>query len=103
VESFVTKAFDCVNHDVLTVKLEHYGIQESTLNWFKYYLSNRRQRTKLITNKDQIYYCTWEIVKQGVPQGSELACYFLLYILKIYQCVSNMFLKLYCLQMIQVS
>ena len=30
----LTKAFDYVNHDVLTAKLEHYGIQESTLNWF---------------------------------------------------------------------
>ena len=67
-----TKAFDCVNHDVLTAKFEHYGIQESTLNWFKSYLSNRRQRTKLNINKDQIHYSTWEIVKQGVQQGSVL-------------------------------
>jgi len=53
-------------------KLEHCGIQESTLNWFKSYLSKRRQRTKLSINKDQTYYSTWEIVKQGVPQGSVL-------------------------------
>ena len=68
----LTKAFDCVDHDVLTAKREHYGIQESTLNWFKSYLPNRRQRTKLSINKDQMYYSTWEIVKQGVPQGSVL-------------------------------
>ena len=66
----LTKAFDCVNHDVLIEKLKHHGIQEWTLNWFKSYVSNRRQRTKLSINKDQIYYSTWEIVKQGVPQGS---------------------------------
>jgi len=77
----LTNAFDCVNHDVLTAKLEHYGIQESTLNWFKYYLSNRRQRTKLSINKDQIYYSTWEIVKQGVTQGSVLGLLlFIIYI-----------------------
>ena len=31
----LTKAFDCVNHDVLIAKFKYYGIQESTLNWFK--------------------------------------------------------------------
>ena len=66
----LTKAFDCVNHDVLIAKLKHYGIQESTLNWFKSYQSNMRDRTKLSTNEDQIYYSTWEAVKQGVSQGS---------------------------------
>jgi len=33
---------------------------------------NRRQRTKLSINEDKIYYTTWEILKQGVPQGSAL-------------------------------
>jgi hypothetical protein len=52
----LTKAFDCVNHDIVIKKLQYYGIQESTLNWFKSDLSNRRQRTKLSINNDQIYY-----------------------------------------------
>jgi hypothetical protein len=68
----LTKAFDCVNHDILIKKLQYYGIQESTLNWFKSCLSNRSQRTKLSINNDQIYYSNWEIVKQGVPEGSVL-------------------------------
>jgi len=68
----LTEVFDCVNHDVLTAELEHYGIQESTINRFKSYLPDWRQRTKLSINKDQMYYSTWEIVKQGVPQGSVL-------------------------------
>ena len=68
----LTKAFDCVNHDILIAKLEYYGIQEGTLNWFKSYLSNRKQRTKININEDQTHYSTWETVKQGVPQGSVL-------------------------------
>ena len=41
----------------------------------------RRQRTKLSVSKDQIYYSTWEIVKQGVPLSSVLGLLiFIIYI-----------------------
>jgi len=80
----LTKAFDPVNPDVLTTKLEHYGMQESTLNGFKSYLSNRRQRTKLTINKDQIYYPIWKIVKQEVPQVSVLGpLLFIIYVIDL--------------------
>ena len=37
------KAFDTVNHDILLLKLEHCRIRDNKLNWFKSYLSNRKQ------------------------------------------------------------
>ena len=36
------KAFDTVDRDILRKKLEHYGIQERQLAWFKSYLANRK-------------------------------------------------------------
>ena len=39
------KAFDTVLHKVILTKLEKIGIRGVELNWFRSYLSNRRQVT----------------------------------------------------------
>ena len=63
----IKKAFDTVKHKILLEKLEHYGIGGTVLKWFKSFLANRWQQTKignLISNHAAI--------KCGVPQGSIL-------------------------------
>ena len=40
---YLYKGFDTVNHDILLMKLQHYGIRGTTLDWLKSYLSDRKQ------------------------------------------------------------
>jgi len=61
----LTKAFYCVNNDILIEKLKYYGVNETGFEWIKSYLHNRRQRVDININSVQNYYSTWEIVKQG--------------------------------------
>lgn len=63
----LSKAFNCVNHDIMLKKLHHYGIRNTVLNWFKSYLFEREQYTQLQKNLSSV-----EFVPSGVPQGSVL-------------------------------
>ena len=63
----LSKAFDCLSHDLLIAKLHDYGIYFSSLNILQDYLSNRRQRTKV-----DFKFSSWKKIISGVPQGSIL-------------------------------
>ena len=42
----ISKAFDCVNHDILITKQQHYGIRGFVCDWFKLFLTNTVERHK---------------------------------------------------------
>lgn len=75
-----SKAFDRVNHNLLLVKLKKLGCSISVVNWFKQYLSNRKQR--VMSGDD--FVSDWNFVETGVPQGSVLGpLLFVLYLFDI--------------------
>ena len=63
----LSKAFDCLSHDLLIAKLHAYGLDIDSLNILQDYLSNRKQRTKVDS-----FYSSWEAIHSGVSQGSIL-------------------------------
>ena len=63
----LSKAFDCINHQLLIAKLNAYGVDTNSLYFLASYLEKRKQRTKLNGS-----YSNFDDIFSGVPQGSIL-------------------------------
>ena len=63
----LSKAFDCLPHDLLIAKLHAYGLDTKSLKLMLSYLTNRKQRVKISDT-----YSSWSKILFRVPQGSIL-------------------------------
>ena len=63
----LSKAYDCISHELLIAKLEFYDLDEISLKLILNYLSHRKQRTKIGSS-----FSSWFDIYIGVPQGSIL-------------------------------
>ena len=63
----LSKAFDCLEYELLIAKLNGYGFSLPALKLIHDYLSHRKQRTRVNNS-----YSEWLAVMFGVPQGSIL-------------------------------
>ena len=63
----LSKAFDCLPHDLIVAKLHAYGFSIESLKLINSYLIERKQRVKM---NDQ--FSSWLDIVVGVPQGSIL-------------------------------
>ena len=63
----LSKAFDCLPHDLLIAKLKAYGVGTNSLKLIFSYLSNRKHRVRIGSS-----FSDWLNIIFGVPQGSIL-------------------------------
>ena len=63
----LSKAFDCIKHDLLLAKLDAYGFSREALSLINSFLENRQQRVKINGS-----FSSFKQLNLGVPQGSVL-------------------------------
>lgn len=63
----LSKAFDCLPHDLLILKMKHYGLSDNALKLVSSYLSDRKQCVRIGQSKSDFL-----TLYKGVPQGSIL-------------------------------
>ena len=63
----LSKAFDCLDHDLIIAKLYAYGFDYKAVKLIYDYLSCRFQRVRINSS-----YSSWKEILKGVPQGSIL-------------------------------
>ena len=63
--SDLSKAFDCISHELLIAKLNAYGFDVKSLNFILAYFTNRKQKTNIGSSFSDFLNIIF-----GVPQGS---------------------------------
>ena len=76
----LSKAFDCLPHNILLSKLAAYGLSSDSTKLLENYLTNRQQQVKIGDSLS-----SWSDIHKGVPQGFNFrATSFLMFSLMIY-------------------
>ena len=70
---YLSKAFDCIDHELLMVKLHAYGFDTDALKFIYPHLRERKKRTNI-----NYSYSSFVVILFGVPQGTSFSGHYYL-------------------------
>ena len=68
----LSKAYECVNHELIIAKLAAYGLNKGSVSSIQNYLSKRKQRVKIGSSLSE-----WLEIVLGVPSRVNIRVYFI--------------------------
>lgn len=71
----LSKAFDCLSHNMIISKIRALGVKGTAIKWFESYLTGRKQIVELKQVQNgvsEVKVSTEKLITRGVPQGSVL-------------------------------
>lgn len=68
-----SRAFDCLNTQLLLAKLRYYGISQTACSWFQSYLNDRQQYVETVDENGNMKQSRILDIPRGCPQGSILS------------------------------
>ena len=81
----LSKAFDCIDHELLITKLHAYGFNIKSLEFIHSYLYDQIQNVKINSS-----FSHWSNVESGIPQGSiKGSLHFNIYICDLFLDIRN--------------
>ena len=94
----LSKACDCIPHDLLIAKTEPYVLAERALSYIYSYLTNRNQCVRINDKKSN-----FQKINSGVPQGSVTGpVLFNISLFQVHQCTASLMINL-CLPLQRIN
>ena len=81
----LSSAFDTVDRSILLNRLEHrFGIKDTALNWFRSYLTNRKQCVSIRERKVPLHVVIWSLVYPRGPSLAQSCMFYILHLLETF-------------------
>ena len=85
----LSKAFDCIPHDLLIAKLKTYGFDDYLVHYLYSYLDNRKQRMRINNEKSSLQNTISGVREGSIVEHTLFNLFFLTIFIVYFNCISS--------------
>ena len=85
----LSKAYDCIPHDLLIAKLKTYGFDDYLVHYLYSYLDNRKQRMRINNEKSSLQNTISGVREGSIVEHTLFNLFFLTIFIVYFNCISS--------------